>query len=75
MVLLLAGLSFLGLGQPAPAPELGADTARSLTLLLVDWWVPIIPGLAVMLLSLVANLGGDGLRTPPGQAAVSGARA
>ena len=29
-MLLLAALSFLGLGQPAPAPELGADTARSL---------------------------------------------
>ncbi len=27
VVLLLAGLSFLGLGQPAPAAELGADTA------------------------------------------------
>jgi peptide/nickel transport system permease protein len=63
VVLLLAGLSFLGLGQPAPAPELGADTARTLSLLLTQWWVPVVPGLAVMLLSLVANLGGDGLRT------------
>jgi peptide/nickel transport system permease protein len=62
VVLLLAGLSFLGLGQPAPAPELGADTARTLQLLLTQWWVPVIPGLAVMLLSLIANLGGDGLR-------------
>lgn len=62
VVLLLAGLSFLGLGQPAPAPELGADTARALSVLLTDWWVPVIPGLAVMLLSLIANLGGDGLR-------------
>lgn len=62
VVLLLAGLSFLGLGQAAPAPELGADTARSLSLLLIDWWIPVIPALAVMLLSLVANLGGDGLR-------------
>lgn len=62
VVLLLSGLSFLGLGEAAPSPELGADTARSLHLLLVDWWVPVIPGLAVLLLSLVANLGGDGLR-------------
>ena len=62
VILLLAALSFLGLGQPAPAPELGADTARNLSLLLVDWWVPVIPGLAVLLLALVANLGGDGLR-------------
>ena len=62
VVLLLAGLSFLGLGQPAPAPELGADTARALSELLTHWWVPGIPGLAVLLLSLVANLGGDAIR-------------
>ncbi|MCU1528838.1 MAG: ABC-type transporter, integral rane subunit, partial [Frondihabitans sp.] len=62
VVLLLAGLSFLGLGQAAPAPELGADTARNLQLLLSQWWVPVVPGLAVLLLSLVANLGGDAIR-------------
>jgi peptide/nickel transport system permease protein len=62
VVLLLAGLSFIGLGQLAPAPELGADTARSLSQLLAQWWVPVVPGLAVMVLSLIANLGGDALR-------------
>jgi peptide/nickel transport system permease protein len=62
VVLLLAGLSFLGLGQAAPAPELGADTARTLQQLLSQWWVPVIPGLAVLMLSLVANLGGDAIR-------------
>jgi peptide/nickel transport system permease protein len=30
--------------------------------LITQWWVPIIPGLAVLLLSLVANIGGDALR-------------
>jgi peptide/nickel transport system permease protein len=62
VVLLLAGLSFLGLGQPAPAPELGADTARNLHDLLTQWWIPVIPGFAALLLSLVANLGGDAIR-------------
>lgn len=62
VVLLLAALSFLGLGQRAPAPELGADTARTLSQLLSQWWVPGIPGLTVLLLSLVANLGGDAIR-------------
>lgn len=62
VVLLLAGLSFLGLGQAAPAPELGADTARNLQLLLTQWWVPVMPGLAVLVLSLIANLGGDAIR-------------
>lgn len=63
VVLLLAGLSFLGLGQQAPAPELGADTARALPQLLTHWWVPGVPGIAVLVLSLVANLGGDAVRT------------
>jgi peptide/nickel transport system permease protein len=62
VVLLLAALSFLGLGQRAPAPELGADTARALSQLLSQWWVPGIPGITVLLLSLLANVGGDAIR-------------
>lgn len=63
VILLLAGLSFLGLGEPAPAPELGADAARGMQFILSDWWVAVVPGVAVLILSLVANLGGEGIRT------------
>jgi len=62
LILTLAALSFLGLGQSAPAPELGADTARNLTYFLQQWWVPVMPGLAVLVLALVANIAGDCLR-------------
>jgi peptide/nickel transport system permease protein len=62
VVLTLAALSFLGLGQPAPAPELGADTSRTMADLLTYWWIPVMPGLAVMVLSLISNLGGDAVR-------------
>lgn len=62
LVLTLAGLSFLGLGQSAPAPELGADAARNLSYLLQDWWIPVMPGIVVALLSLAANIAGDGVR-------------
>ena len=62
VVLTLASLSFLGLGQSAPAPELGADTSRGMNELLAHWWIPVMPGLAVMVLSLVANLAGDAVR-------------
>ena len=62
LIVVLAGLSFLGLGQPAPAAELGADTARNLQYLLSKSWIPMIPGVAVLLLSLLANLTGDALR-------------
>lgn len=62
LVLTLASLSFLGLGAPAPAPELGAMSFRGLTYLIDYWWVPIMPALAVFVLALVANLAGDGIR-------------
>lgn len=62
LVLTLAGLSFLGLGQPAPAAELGADSARNLSYLLQQWWIPVMPGIAVMLLALAGNVAGDGVR-------------
>jgi peptide/nickel transport system permease protein len=62
LLLTLAALSFLGLGAPAPAPELGAMTARGLPYLLEHWWVPTMPGLGVLFLALIANLAGDGLR-------------
>jgi peptide/nickel transport system permease protein len=62
LVLTLAGLSFLGLGQSAPAPELGADSARNLSFLLQQWWVPVMPGLGVVVLALVGNIAGDGVR-------------
>jgi peptide/nickel transport system permease protein len=62
LVLTLAGLSFLGLGQSAPAAELGADTARNLSFLLQDWWVPVMPGLGVLVLAFIGNIAGDGVR-------------
>ena len=63
LVVTLASLSFLGLGAPAPAPELGAMAARGLQYLLQQWWVPIMPSIAVFLLALSANVAGDSLRT------------
>ncbi|QCB92739.1 ABC transporter permease [Cellulomonas shaoxiangyii] len=62
VVMVLASLSFLGLGQPAPAPELGSDTSRGLVEILDAWWIPLVPGLVVMLLSLLSNLAGDAVR-------------
>jgi len=62
LILTLAGLSFLGLGQSQPAPELGADSANGLQYLLQQWWVPVMPGIAVVVLALIANTAGDGVR-------------
>ncbi|WP_422748576.1 ABC transporter permease [Mycobacterium sp. WMMD1722] len=62
LILTLAALSFLGLGQSAPAPELGADSARNLSYFLQQWWVPVMPGLGVLVLAVVGNIAGDSLR-------------
>jgi len=59
LILALAALSFIGLGAPAPAAELGAMSARGLDYLFGHPWVPIAPAVAVALLALTANLTGD----------------
>jgi peptide/nickel transport system permease protein len=59
LILALAALSFIGLGAPPPAPELGAMSAQGLEYLLAYWWVPTAPAAAAALLALVANLLGD----------------
>lgn len=62
VILIMSLFSFLGLGAPAPAPELGAMTADSLDSLTVFWWLPILPAVAIFALCLIANLAGDALR-------------
>jgi peptide/nickel transport system permease protein len=69
LVVTLAGLSFLGLGAPAPAPELGAMAARGLQFLLQQWWIPVMPGITVFLLALGANMSGDAIADATGQGA------
>jgi peptide/nickel transport system permease protein len=59
LILALASLSFIGLGAPPPAPELGAMSAQGLEYLLAYWWVPIAPAAAAAALALIANLLGD----------------
>jgi peptide/nickel transport system permease protein len=63
VVLVFSMFSFLGLGAPAPNPELGALTSRNLIYTTSAWWIPVIPAGCVFLLSLSANLAGDGLRS------------
>jgi peptide/nickel transport system permease protein len=62
LVLTLAGLSFIGLGSPPPAPELGSMAARGMPYLLGHPWIPLFPALAVFVLAFAANLAGDGVR-------------
>lgn len=62
IVLITAGLGFLGLGLPPPAPEWGAMVAEGRAVVFEAWWVSTIPGLLILTLSLGFNLLGDALR-------------
>jgi peptide/nickel transport system permease protein len=57
-----AGLSFLGLGVPAPAPSWGNMIAAGRDALVQAPWIATLPGLAVVLAVIACNLLGDGLR-------------
>jgi ABC-type dipeptide/oligopeptide/nickel transport system permease subunit len=56
-----AALTFLGLGAPPGAPEWGAMLAEGRGYLRDAPWVSVVPGLALTLTVLAANLVGDGL--------------
>ena len=62
IILTAAGLGFLGLGAQPPSPEWGAMISTGRQYLLDQWWVPTVPGLAILTVSLGFNLLGDGLR-------------
>ena len=62
IILTAAGLGFLGLGAQPPTPEWGAMISTGRQVLLDQWWVATIPGLAIFIVSLGFNLLGDGLR-------------
>ena len=60
-VLILAGLSFLGLGAQPPAAEWGgmvSDGAKYFD----KWWMAVFPGLAILMVVMAANFLGDTLR-------------
>jgi len=61
-ITLEAGLAFLGLGVPAPAPSWGNMIATGRDALVQAPWVATIPGMAVALAVVGCNLLADGVR-------------
>ena len=62
IIIIAAGLGFLGLGAQPPLPEWGAMIASGRRFILDQWWVAGMPGIAILVVSLGFNLLGDGLR-------------
>lgn len=62
IILVAAGLGFLGLGVKPPTAEWGSMVAAGRDFIADQWWLAAIPGGAIFLASLGFNLIGDGLR-------------
>ncbi|MFQ3477240.1 ABC transporter permease [Halonotius sp. F2-221B] len=62
VILTGASLSFIGLGVQPPKPGLGTMVANGTNFLPTDWWIAIMPGIAIFILVMGFNMLGDGLR-------------
>lgn len=62
VILLEAGLSFLGLGVQPPTPSWGGMVLDSREVIVTAPWTGIFPGLAIVVTVLSANLVSDALR-------------
>lgn len=62
VILLEAGLSFLGVGVQPPTPSWGGMILDARSTLLQTPWISLSPGLAILATVLAANLVGDALR-------------
>lgn len=60
-VLLLSGLSFLGLGAQPPTAEWGSMVSEGVQNF-SSWWIGLFPGLAILTVVLAFNFLGDALR-------------
>jgi peptide/nickel transport system permease protein len=60
-VLILSGLSFLGLGAQPPSAEWGSMVSEGSKYFDL-WWMSVFPGAAILLVVLAANFLGDTLR-------------
>ena len=62
VILLEAGLSFLGVGLSRPTPAWGLMVADGREVIIRAWWVALWPGMAILLTVFGFNLLGDWLR-------------
>ena len=61
-ILVIASLSFVGLGVAPPAPEWGSMLSEGRTYIRDNNYLTVFPGIAIAITSLSINLLGDGLR-------------
>ena len=62
LILAEAGLSFLGVGIPGPTPAWGSMVADGRDYISENYWIALLPGLAIFLVVYAMNFIGDWLR-------------
>lgn len=62
VILIGAGLSFIGVGVQPPQPGLGTMVSQGTGYLPDSWWFAVFPGVAIFVLVMGFNMLGDGLR-------------
>ena len=62
VIILEAGLSFLGIGVPQPEASWGNIILDGFDYLSSAWWVSLFPGLAIVTTVMACNIIGDALR-------------
>jgi peptide/nickel transport system permease protein len=60
-ILLAAALGYLGLGIQQPDPEWGSMIAEGQNYIVTQWWVPTIPGIAIVIIGIAFSFIGDGV--------------
>ncbi len=61
-IIAVSALSFLGFGIQPPEPEWGAMLSAGRMFIRTQWYLTVIPGLAIMAVVYSLNVVGDGLR-------------
>lgn len=62
VILMEASLSFLGLGTAGRVPSWGLMIAHGREVITVAWWLPTLPGIAILVTIISVNLFGDCIR-------------
>jgi peptide/nickel transport system permease protein len=62
LILWESTLSFLGVGVPQPTPTWGTMVSEGKDFITTRWWLSAIPGIAIVLTVVSANMVGDWVR-------------
>jgi len=67
VILVIAGLSYLGAGLKPPAPEWGAMMSDGRLFITTAWWIPVFPGLTLSVTAVGVALLADGIERRRGR--------